>query len=73
VSAAVSGSHVRVTIADDGVGFDVDARERAPAGRGLRNIQQRAAQLGANVEIDSQSTGTTVTLSLPVERRRVPR
>lgn len=73
VSAATVDGHVRVTIADDGVGFDVDALARAPSGRGLRNIRQRAEQLGARIEITSRGTGTILTLLLPVERRRAPR
>jgi signal transduction histidine kinase len=39
----------------------------------LRNLQQRALQLGAHIETHSGDTGTIVTLILPIERRRAPR
>jgi signal transduction histidine kinase len=61
-------SHVVVTIADDGVGFDVIGRERTGHGRGLRNLRQRASRLGGVVTIHSGAKGTTVTLQLPLER-----
>jgi signal transduction histidine kinase len=44
---------VALEIADDGRGFDLDTvRERA--GLGLRSIEERVAQLGACLTIDSQ-------------------
>lgn len=54
-------------ITDNGVGFVPDA----PAvGRGLENIQERAAVLSATVEIDSAvGVGTTVRLTLPNEEQ----
>ena len=73
VAAAADQAQVRVTVADDGVGYDVEALASAPVGRGLRNLRQRAEQLGALIEMHSADTGTTVTLLLPIERRRVPR
>jgi signal transduction histidine kinase len=73
VAAAADQAQVRVTIADDGVGYDVEALAGAPTGRGLRNLRHRAEQLGANIEMRSGNTGTVVTLALPLERRRVPR
>ena len=57
---------VLVTIADDGAGFDP---ARARRGRGLNNLRQRAADLGASLDIRSEpGRGTCVSLSLPVER-----
>jgi signal transduction histidine kinase len=73
VAAAVDDDHVRVIIRDDGVGYDAEAVAHAPTGRGLRNLRQRALQLGAHIETRSSDAGTVVTLVLPIERRRVPR
>ncbi|HEY7643127.1 MAG TPA: sensor histidine kinase [Steroidobacteraceae bacterium] len=73
VAAAAVGSEVRVTIADDGVGYDAEALALTPTGRGLRNLRHRATQLGADIEMKSGSTGTVVSLHLPFERRRTPR
>lgn len=51
----------RVTLADDGVGFDPAA---VPAGHGLPNLHARAAALGGRVTITrgADSRGTTVHL-----------
>lgn len=47
---------IDVTIEDDGVGFDPETVKR---GRGLRNIQERAARLGGTIEISTRSEGGT--------------
>lgn len=73
VAAAMADRHLQVTIADNGVGYDVEARARQPAGRGLRNLHHRAEQLGAIIDMRSGSDGTVVSLRLPIDRRRVPR
>lgn len=69
VAAAAVGGEVHVTIADDGVGYDTGALAHSPTGRGLRNLRDRATQLGAAIEMRSGSTGTVVSLRLPFERR----
>jgi signal transduction histidine kinase len=58
-------SNVILQVKDDGIGFKVP--KNIPHGhRGLGNIQERAATIGANLEIDSDphDGGTTVTLTL---------
>ena len=45
-----------LTIEDDGVGFDPD---RAPAGEGLRNMRERARELGGELLVTSPPTGGT--------------
>jgi signal transduction histidine kinase len=56
----------RITIADDGQGFDVN-EVASHSGLGLRNIQQRAALHGGSVEIDSTpGRGTQLTIIIPV-------
>jgi len=46
-------------IADDGCGFAMDKIER---GRGLNNMEWRAKQLGARIDIQPMSVGTRVSL-----------
>ena len=61
-----------ITIEDDGKGFTVGADGRpagGSSGRGLRNMQSRAARCGAVLELVSGDGGTRVRLTLP---RRFP-
>jgi signal transduction histidine kinase len=62
------GEHGCITVADDGKGFAVDGEQRK-ASRGLRNMKNRAARCGAELELSSGGGGTTVRLQLP---RRFP-
>jgi two-component system, NarL family, sensor histidine kinase UhpB len=59
-----------LTIADDGVGFDMQqpiARDRH--GRGLAGIGERAALVGGTMNVESKSgEGTTVSIRLPAMR-----
>ena len=57
-----------VTISDDGVGFNPAARVRSDFPRfGLPTMQERAATIGGNLEIDSApGRGTTIRLSVPL-------
>jgi signal transduction histidine kinase len=56
----------RITIEDDGKGFVLPTPGEAPtAGRGLRNMQNRAGRCGARCEISSGASGTRVKLTLP--------
>ena len=65
---SAGGEHGCITVADDGRGFAVDG-ERRKASRGLRNMKNRAARCGAELELSSGGGGTTVRLQLP---RRFP-
>lgn len=52
-----------LTVQDDGVGFDP---ETVAGGHGLKNMQRRADELGARLEIRSHpGEGTTISLVLP--------
>ncbi|GAA3342894.1 sensor histidine kinase [Curtobacterium pusillum] len=70
LSLTVDGREARLTVGDDGVGFDpVTARERAGASDsfGLRAIEDRVAQFGGRLEIDSApGRGTTLVAVLEV-------
>lgn len=56
--------HVCITLQDNGKGFHADEDRRG--GNGLANMQTRAARMGAELHIESVSSGTRVRLSLPV-------
>jgi signal transduction histidine kinase len=70
-------SHVWLTVADDGVGFDVSAARRlASQGQsaGLVSLDERVSLLGGRFSIDSAlARGTTVRVELPLEDEPVPR
>ncbi|HEX5689756.1 MAG TPA: sensor histidine kinase, partial [Roseiflexaceae bacterium] len=61
---------VQLTVEDDGIGFDpASAQRNAYAGRrlGLIGMQERVAQLGGSVSIESEAgRGTTIIVRLPL-------
>ncbi len=58
VTVQVGDNEVRVSVADNGRGFDPDLVER---GNGLDNIERRATRLGGTMQVDSTvDRGTTV-------------
>jgi signal transduction histidine kinase len=61
---AADGECGCITVTDDGKGFALDGAGR-PSSRGLRNMKNRAAKCGAELELSSGSGGTTVRLQLP--------
>ena len=57
----------RLTIEDDGRGFDVDRVRGDPdRGFGLRNMELRAEAVGGRLEIKSSSSGTIVLAIIPL-------
>ncbi|RIV41998.1 hypothetical protein D2V05_18000 [Flagellimonas pelagia] len=71
------GKNLKLTIVDDGVGFEVNKGKR---GIGLRNIISRSKKIHAKLDIDSKKgKGTTITVTIPaiyidsdvVERKEV--
>ncbi|MEZ5356377.1 MAG: PAS domain S-box protein [Bryobacteraceae bacterium] len=66
-TVTLAGEHgrLRLTITDDGCGFD-SGRARAGAGIGLDSIEERARLIGASVQIDSLAgEGTSVAVEAP--------
>lgn len=62
--AARGDSAVALAISDDGNGFDSDSISRT--GRGLANMQARAAAIGGSLQVESiPGKGTRVLLTLP--------
>ncbi|WP_035054027.1 sensor histidine kinase [Andreprevotia chitinilytica] len=68
VSTALAGAGVRVSIEDNGQGFDVEKTLGATAGRGLHNQRRRAQAIDSTVTWHSEARGTRFTLWLPLER-----
>ena len=54
---------VRVTIRDNGVG--IAAPQAGKGGHGLANMRTRAARLGGELVVESDSTGTAISINLP--------
>jgi signal transduction histidine kinase len=60
----ITGPTLRLTIADDGRGFDASIQKRRRSG--LRGMEERAHAIGARLRVDSKPMeGTRVTIELP--------
>ena len=60
-------SSVCLTVADDGAGFDVEARSVVEGHYGLRGMRERARRIGADIAVQSEpGHGTQVVVTLPV-------
>ena len=65
VALGFERERVRLTVQDDGVGFDADGTGR---GYGLDNMRQRAEEVGGTFELSSDpGRGTSVSVVLPIE------
>jgi signal transduction histidine kinase len=63
------GSDARMTIADDGRGFDTEARAQT-TGHGLANMRTRAEDLHGSFELEAvPGRGTTIRMTLPCARK----
>lgn len=67
VSTTVVDEGVCVIVEDNGGGFDVSEALRR-GGRGLRNQQRRAQEIGGTVSWEAGAAGTRFVLWLPLER-----
>lgn len=65
VTLGFDAEAVHLEIRDNGIGFDA-----APArqGHGVSNMQHRAAQLNADLRIETSKRGTAILLNLPINR-----
>jgi signal transduction histidine kinase len=72
VSLVDDSEGLLITIADNGRGYRADnERGELSRGRGLESMQQRALQLGAQLNLATGSTkGTTLSLRLPDDYRK---
>lgn len=72
VETTVADGRVRVTVADDGRGFEVTSVPRSREGRGLGllGMRERAEALGGTLRVSSQpGHGTRIEIVIPVEHR----
>src|SRR5207244_11237071 len=61
---------LRVTVSDDGTGYDA---RHTPLGSGQRNMADRLAALGGQLEVRSApGRGTTITAQLPARQTACP-
>jgi PAS domain S-box-containing protein len=62
------GEEVRLIIEDDGRGFNIDAvRARRDGGMGLAGMQERAAAIGGELQLESApGRGTTLFVRIPI-------
>jgi signal transduction histidine kinase len=68
VSLDRSTGGLKITIEDNGVGFDPDAEREEPKGLGLRILRQRIRWLGGEMGLQSErGKGTLVRITIPVE------
>ena len=67
IGATIMNNHLYLTIQDDGSGFSFNPDEIADDQIGLRSIQKRAMDIGAEISIESKpSQGTSLKLVLPL-------
>ncbi len=68
VSICRDDDELRVSVEDDGVGFDTSEIDRRNRGFGLFSIRQLLTEFGGQVEVESKpGQGTRVTLVAPLE------
>ena len=66
VTIEANGDSVTTTVADDGVGFDPEARSIRARRLGLTSMRERAQTLGGTVVVTSRpGRGTTVSVTIP--------
>jgi ligand-binding sensor domain-containing protein/signal transduction histidine kinase len=66
IDLAYALNALRVEVMDDGVGFRSNVSEGSGRGFGLKNMHHRSAQMGARIEVTSETGhGTRVLLSVP--------
>jgi len=69
IEIAFSGGWLRVTVADQGRGFNLEeTRPHLSGGFGLRNIRERLAYIGGELTVEtSAGNGTRCTITIPTE------
>ena len=63
----------KLTVSDNGMGYDALAHLPAEGGLGTTIVKALAKQLGARVEVDSSTTGLTTSVTRATFPSRMPR
>lgn len=72
VRLALLGGHLRLTVTDEGAGFDVDAARR-DSGLGLISMEERVRLIRGALSIRSRpGAGTQITVDVPLAANAVP-
>jgi PAS domain S-box-containing protein len=72
VSIGRENYHVRIVVADDGIGFVPSPQLNKTGSIGLFSIRERLSYLGGNIEIESKpGQGTHITLIAPINRENI--
>jgi two-component system NarL family sensor kinase len=67
ITLRASAGRIRMSIADDGAGFDARTAEAREAGYGIQGMKERARLLGGQLRVLSRpGSGTTVSVSVPL-------
>ena len=70
VELATNGRRIRLTITDDGLGFDLN---HAEAGLGLISMRQRVVSVGGTIDITSApNAGTEIEVWVPLRIDDIP-
>ncbi|HKX84728.1 MAG TPA: ATP-binding protein, partial [Pyrinomonadaceae bacterium] len=70
IDLGIADGELRYHISDDGRGFDLS--DPGGSGNGLASMRKRAAEIGGKLTVNSEpGTGTSVSLSIPLERPAV--
>ncbi|UXX79354.1 histidine kinase [Reichenbachiella carrageenanivorans] len=64
LSITAFDNHVSFFVSDDGVGFNPNQHTN---GNGLRNMKERVKLVNGTLELESQPTGTTLEIEIPIE------
>jgi two-component system sensor histidine kinase NreB len=66
LSLQTSDRSIRLSVADNGAGFEADTAKKKPMSFGLAGMRERAALIGGTLEVRSApGKGATVLLELP--------
>jgi len=69
VTLGRAGRQARLTIADDGAGFDVRGRRARANGYGLAGMRERSALVGGRFVVRSRpGHGTQITVDVPLDQ-----
>ena len=67
IKLSKNGSELRLTIGDDGVGFEIPQPGGTVRGNGLKNMQIRAGNVNGKLSVVSvPGKGTTINLLMPI-------